>query len=128
MHMDNVMLVLLINNYCMHTLSIIIIIGADHLRDVVREVISRRSSYYALGRGLGLPVDILESIQRQYESTDLGQALNEVLLAWLRQRYNTEELGRPTWQMLVRAIADQGGLNDPALAREIASRHTPPRQ
>ena len=108
-------------------MHMIIIIGVNHLRDVVREVTSRRSSYYALGRGLGLPVDILESIQRQYESTDLGQALDKVLLAWLRQQYNTAVLGKPTWQMLVRAVADQGGLNDPALAGEIASRHTSPR-
>ena len=77
---------------------------------------SRKSSYYALGRGLGLKVDILESIQRQWESKDLDRALSEVLLAWLRSE-------KPTWQMLVRAVADQGGLNEPALARNIASRH-----
>ena len=101
-------------------------VGEDHLRDVVREMTPRKSSYYALGRQLGLPVGILESIQKQYESIDLDRALNQVLLAWLHQRYNTAALGKPSWQMLVRAVADQGGLNDPALAIQIASRHTSP--
>ena len=100
--------------------------GEDHLRDVVREMAPRKSSYYALGRQLGLPVGILESIQMQYESIDLDRALNEVLLAWLRQWYDIAALGKPSWQMLVRAVADQGGLNDPALAAQIASRHTSP--
>ena len=86
----------------------------------------RKSSYYALGRQLGLSVGILESIQKQYESTDLDRALNEVLLAWLRQRYNTAALGKPSWQMLVRAVANRGGLNDPPFATQIASRHTSP--
>ena len=103
-------------------------VGVDDLLRIMREVTSRRSSYYALGRGLGLPVSDLESIRRQYESIDLDQALNEVLLKWLRQHHNTEDLGNPTWQMLVRAIADPGGLNDCALAREIASRHSSARQ
>ena len=85
---------------------------------------SKKASYYALGRGLGIPDGELKAVQTQHHITNLDSALNDVLLLWLRQRYNTERFGPPTWRMLVKAVENRAGLNDHALAHKIAQKHT----
>ena len=90
----------------------------------MEEVVSRKAAYFALGRALRIPVGELEAVQEQHHSTNLDSALYAVLLLWLRQRYNTEKFGRPTWQMLVKAVESSVGLNDHALAQKIAQKHT----
>ena len=87
------------------------------------EVLSRKASYYALGRALRIEAGELEAIHRQYQSTDFDMALNQVLLLWLRQKYNVQKFGRPTWRMLVEAVENRAGTNDPALAQKIALKH-----
>ena len=53
----------------------------------------------------------------------IDQAIIEVLLLWLRQDYNVQRYGPPTWRRLVEAV-DRG--NNFALAIHIASRHLLP--
>ena len=77
-----------------------------------------KANYYQLGIELGLPPGELEAIQ-QARSQNIAQALTQVLLTWLRQLYDVERHGRPTWQRLVEAV---GGINH-ALAVGIASKH-----
>lgn len=50
---------------------------------------------------------------------NLDNAFTQMLLLWLRQRYNVEKYGYPTWRRLVQAIKEI----NPALARTIASNH-----
>ena len=88
----------------------------------MQEVISVKSRYYALGRTLGLPPGELESI-RQTNAHNPEQALNDILLMWLRQKYSIEKFGLPTWQSLVKAIKNPAGGRDPALAKQITARH-----
>ena len=99
-------------------------VGVDDLVDVMNEVLSRKASYYALGRALRIPAGELDVVRQQHQSTDIGMALNEVLLLWLRQQYNIERFGPPTWRMLVEAVESGAGLNDHALAEEIAHKHS----
>lgn len=50
-------------------------------------------------------------------------ALRMVVSHWLKQNYNTERFGKPTWRMLVGAVAHPNGGSDCALARRIAKDH-----
>ena len=104
-------------------MRLLCIIGVDDLVDVMNEVLSRKASYYALGRALRIEAGELDAVHMQYQSTDFNMALNQVLLLWLRQKYNTERFGRPTWRMLVEAVENRVGMNDPALAQKIAQKH-----
>ena len=81
------------------------------------------AAYYALGRTLRLsPSDLDRIRQENYQNTQ--QALNEVLLLWLRQVYAAEKHGPPTWEMLVKAVSKDTGGNNKALAKKIAEKRT----
>ena len=96
--------------------------GEDDLADIMEEVFTIKSMYFALGRSLRLKSADLEAIHKKYES-DADRALNDVLLLWLAQHYNVEKFGPPTWRMLVEAVDKKSGGNDHELAKEIASNH-----
>ena len=82
------------------------------------------SEYYSLGLALRLRDYDLEAICQGYPNTcDNKIALKDVLLVWLRQRYNVEKFGPPTWRMLVEAVDKETGGNDHGLAKKIASNH-----
>ena len=67
---------------------------------------------------LGLPPGELEAIRKAH-SQDMEVALIQVLLLWLRQRYNVEKFGRPTWQKLKEAVDRENH----ALAEKIAKKY-----
>ena len=46
--------------------------------------------------------------------------LRKVLSKWLQRCYDTTRHGPPTWRMLVAAVANSAGGDNPGLAREIA--------
>ena len=92
------------------------------LKDVCQEVIDTRSTYYQLGVALGIPVAELDSIRAVF-CQFVDQALREVLQVWLKQRYNVQRHGRPTWRRLVEAVDSSAGGHNPALAKDIAERH-----
>ena len=98
------------------------VIGESDLNDVLREVIKLNASYYSLGGALGLLPAELNAIKSRYDQ-DLKQALNEVILAWLRQNYDTERYRLPTWRRLVEAVDNPAGGDNHALAKTIASSH-----
>ena len=49
--------------------------------------------------------------------------LRKVLSKWLQRCYDTTRHGLPTWRMLVAAVANSTGGDNPGLAREIARNH-----
>ena len=51
------------------------------------------------------------------------ECLRAVVVKWLQKNYNYQEFGSPTWKMLVKAVADPVGGNNPALAESIAKKH-----
>ena len=96
----------------------------DHLTDTMEEVVDIKSVCFALGRSLRLRNDDLEAIRKKYPSeSDHEQALNDVLLLWLKNKYNVENFGPPTWRMLVEAINKKTGGNNYELAKQIAQNH-----
>ena len=83
-----------------------------------------KSSYHSLGRSLRLQSADLKAIHEAYPNeTDAEQALEEVLLLWLHQKYNVERFGPPTWRMLVEAVDRKSGGNNHDLSKKIASNH-----
>ena len=81
-----------------------------------------RADYYNLGIGLGLPPAELQTIHKSC-GQDVVRAFTEVLLAWLRQRYNVKKYGPPTWRMMVKVVNDPAFGNNPVLAKDIADKH-----
>ena len=104
--------------------ALIFITGEDDLADIMDEVLTIKSMYFALGRSLRLKNDDLEAICEKYPSESTAErALDKVLLLWLKKQYNVERFGPPTWRMLVEAVNKKGGGNNHELAKQIASNH-----
>ena len=98
--------------------------GEEDIRDIIKEIFHVKSNYKAFGMILGLGYAQLECIQKTPLCiVDMGAALTEVVLAWLRQKYNTARFGLPTWRKIVEAIDSEAGGNSHTLAKEIAVRH-----
>ena len=95
-----------------------------NLCDVMEEVISIKSKFYDLGRSLRLDTCDLKAICDEHPNeSDLGRALQDVLLLWLDQKYDAKKHGRPTWRMLVTAVDKETGGNNHELAKKIADQH-----
>ena len=90
--------------------------------DVVKELSPVQSHFYNVGLGLRLSMEYLDDIEEKYDH-DPHQALQKVVDAWLKQKYDVSTFGPPTWQMLVRAIDNPAGGNDHQLAEKIALDH-----
>ena len=96
----------------------------DHLTDIMEEVLDIKSVYFSLGRSLRLRNDDLDAIRKKYPNeSDHDAALNDVLLLWLKNEYNIESFGPPTWRMLVEAVDKRSGGNNHELAKQIALKH-----
>ena len=104
--------------------ALIFITGEDDLADIMDEVLTIKSMYFALGRSLRLKNDDLQAISEKYNNeSKVDRALNDVLLLWLRKQYNVDRFGPPTWQMLVEAVDKKSGGNNHELAKQIALNH-----
>ena len=107
---------------CIPLVTISPSIGEEDFRAVFRAVEKVEARYFHLGVELGLQPHKLEAIQKAY-GQDISQACNQVLLLWLRQSYNTEKYGSPTWRRLVEAVDNSAGGANHALAKTIATQH-----
>ena len=103
---------------------IVLFSGENDLVDVVEEVISVAAKWRSLGLALRLKTAELDTISSK-NHTNPTDCLNDMLLAWLQQRYDTKTFGPPCWRMLCQAISKQSAGNNPALARVIAEHHIP---
>ena len=79
------------------------------------------SRWKELGLALRLRPADLQTIETH--RTDPNSCLTDVLTKWLQQNYNTDRFGLPSWKLLVNAVAHCIGGNNPALARQIATKH-----
>ena len=96
--------------------------GEDDLLDIVEEVNDLAPRWKSLGLALRLKPAKLGTISFK-NHTDPTECLNDMLLAWLQQRYDFKRFGPPSWRMLCQAISNAAGGNNPALARSIAEHH-----
>ena len=87
-----------------------------------REAIDIRADYKQFGIELGLPLREMDAVRKQHQH-DIPQAFTEVLVTWLKQSYNVEKYGPPTWRKLVEAVDHPAGGNNHSLAKTIAERH-----
>ena len=94
----------------------------DNFREVLVEAAGVHFCYYQFGVYLGLPQRELEAIRTAF-SSNVNQAFIEMLLVWLRHRYNIQKYGPPTWRRLVEAVDHPIGGNNHALAKTIAEHH-----
>ena len=90
----------------------------DDFHEVYHELENIKARYYHLGIALGLPPGELEAIRKAH-SQDMEVALTQVLLLWLRQQYNIEKFGCPTWQKLRKAVDGENH----TLAEKIAEKY-----
>ena len=97
-------------------LSCVLCIGTEQLLDVKKEV-GRFAEWKDLGLHLGLSVESLEVIERDYRWTK--DQLEAVLLQWLRRDYDLDKYGSPSWSGLANAVEP---INR-ALAIRIRERH-----
>ena len=93
----------------------------DDLIHVKRELLPVTERWKAIGLALGLKNTELKKIER--ENRDLEDCLTDVLDLWLKENYNTERFGEPSWELLARAVADPAGGKDSALAERIATKY-----
>ena len=91
------------------------------MSNVLEAVRPIKSVYFSLGQCLQLEITDLESIRIAKNGTE--QALTDTMKLWLQKKYNVDEFGPPTWRMLVEAIDQEAGGNNPELAKKIASDH-----
>ena len=73
--------------------------------------------------GLALRLDPSELKTIEKEKDNLEDCLTEVLTLWLKKAYNYDRFGEPSWELLVRAVHDPAGGNNPAVADKIAKKY-----
>ena len=71
------------------------------------------SKWKVLGVDLGLDPNKLDQIKK--DNTESENCLYEMLSEWLKQQYDVDKYGKPTW----RKLADEVGELDSALASKI---------
>ena len=74
-----------------------------------------------IGLALRLAPGQLNVIERDNKNAE--DCLTKTLELWLKQDYDTDQWGLPSWRLLATAISDPVGGNDCALAKKITQRH-----
>ena len=109
-------------HFSLPIVCMLVYIAENDLLGVQKAVIDLKANYYQLGVSLLLPPRELDAIRAAY-SQNIDQALTEVLLVWLRHRYQVDKHGPPTWRRLVEAVDNPAGGNNHTLAMNIAAAH-----
>ena len=92
------------------------------LSEVFDAVHDCRAKWRNLCLILGISDDDLSAIE-QKRSDGPDACLRDGLKSWLKEDYDTERHGPPTWRNLVDAVANSSGGDDHALALDIAEKH-----
>ena len=96
--------------------------GEEDASNVKEETAKLAAKFLPVGAVLGLPPSELDKISRNCPR-DCDEALFQVIVTWLRQSYDVNKHGHPSWKTLVEAVASEAGGQNPALARKIAAAH-----
>ena len=75
-----------------------------------------------IGCALGIPQMELNAIQLNY-GTDISEAVTQIISKWLSQSYNVEKFGKPSWDVLAKAVAHEAGGANKHRAEEIARKY-----
>ena len=85
---------------------------------VIIECKSLSANWKQLSGYLGLSKDVIAAIEHDNPNNALN-CLNEALSQWIKQSYNTEQFGLPSWRTLLKAVA----LIKPILFKALAYLH-----
>lgn len=75
-----------------------------------------------IGLALGFGPVVFDIIDAKCNG-NVRLSLQEMLIEYVRNNYNTERFGNPSWKNLTIAIAHEAGGNDVEKAQEIAKDH-----
>ena len=89
---------------------------------MVDRVIAIQAKWDLLGIQLGIDDGTIASIKLK-NGSDPSRCLNDVLSTWLKENYNTQRHGYPSWRRLCVAIASPAGAGNQSLANGIAELH-----
>ena len=92
-------------------------IDEEDLTDVLGAVQDLASKWNSLGLALRLREPSITTIASN--NNDPAQGLKEVLKDWLKQKYDTQKYGMPSWELLCKAVEANLGGDNPALANKI---------
>ena len=92
----------------------------DDLFDVKRELLPVAARWKDIGLALRLNPSQLDEIESN--NRNASDCLTKVLTLWMKKAYNTERFGEPSWELLIAAVADPAGGDNPALAEKIAKK------
>ena len=93
------------------------ILEEGDLPHVYGAVISIAANWKHFGTALGIAPGELDMIQKNHQESK--DCLREVVLSWLKQCYDVNKFGLPTWKRLCAAVRDKAGANNPALATQL---------
>ena len=86
-----------------------------------QEVLSVAHVWKPFGLALGVHINTLNAIEQTHRR--VGDCLNDTLDDWLRNGSIRESDGPPSWQLVVKAVANPAGGNDCSQAEKIAAKY-----
>jgi hypothetical protein len=73
--------------------------------NIVFKAIGKKVAKYAeIGRNFGLVPSTIESIRENHPG-DNSKALQDVIITWIQQDFNTTRFGLPSWRKVVEVIS-----------------------
>ena len=84
---------------------------------MIRECCSLSAKWRELSGYLGLSPSDIDAID--CDNAKVSDRWNKALSRWIKQNYNTERFGEPSWRTLLKAIA----LVDKRLFKHLADEH-----
>ena len=84
---------------------------------MIMECRSLAANWEQLSGYIGLSFDLIDNIIGDHPSNNSG-CWNEALKQWIKQNYETEKFGKPSWRTLLKAVS----LVDKRLFKNLASR------
>ena len=97
-------------------------IGTGDLFNIESEVLDISPHWKKFGGALNIDEKILRKIAAE-KNEKTEECLHETLHEFLKMNYDTKAHGRPSWRLIVQALAHRNGGNDKELALEIAGNH-----
>ena len=96
----------------------------SNLADILLDIHHVAPKWKSVGLLLRLHPNDLGVIEANHVKEGVESCLCVVVEKWLNRSYDTATHGLPSWKMLVTAITHPIGGNNPALAEQIATKHS----
>ena len=93
------------------------VLSTENTREVLEVLESVATRWKWIGIALNLNTSKMDIIDEEFNTVD--DKLSKMTTLWLKQAYDTEKYGKPTWPALITAVRREIGGNNQALADEI---------